>query len=662
MRPTTDLDVLERLYGADVGDVPPFALLHRQRPGLDERAPVELLSGEMESVRSLDEAAAPDDAPGPGLLALLPFRHLAEHGLPCHDDGAPLRLLRVREHHVLPEDAFTGPHLASAPQVRWRDAGFATSDAQYEDLVREFVSSDAARGGLNVLLRRDWSARLPGFRPAVAVELFRRLLAAESGAYWTFVVHTGGPRPVTLVGATPQGHVGVEGGRVVMNPLCGTYRRPPEGPRAEDLLAFLADRKEAEELATTVDAELAVLCGLAGPGVRVEGPFLRGMAHLLHTQCRISGPAAAGARETLAGALFASTVVGSPFAEACGAIHGYETTGRGYYGGLLALIGRDGAGAEELDSAAVIRTLVVDHRGEARLSVGATVGGRSSPEAEAAETRTKAQAVLTALTARPPSAEGAPTAERPPPHERPPSAERAPTGEQAPAIERARTPSTPATPDPGAPHSAAVREALVRRHAALSSFWTKGTAAPTTGGPAVLVLDPGGGARAELAALLHLVTAVHGPAEVIRHDDPGAAGTLVRHPGPVLLASGPGRPDDPGCARMAALRRTAALLVRDRPPGGPPVAGVGLGFQLLALAALPDARVGARSGGTGLAREVDLFGQRVTGAFRNAHTIVSGPDRHELIALHEPAVRGVQFRPESVLTTDGAGVLRRLLG
>ncbi|MFJ2738224.1 chorismate-binding protein [Streptomyces sp. NPDC087440] len=645
--PTTDADIRERLYGPDV---PPFALLRRQRPGLRERAPVEVLFGEMETVGSLAEAAATDGAPGPGLLALLPFRHLAEHGLPCHDDGTPVRVLRVREHHVLPEDAFTGllpedaftgllPEDASTgqdpvggPPVEWRDAGFVTSDAQYEDLVREFVESDAARGGLNVLLRRDWSARLPGFTPAVAVELFRRLLRAESGAYWTFVVHTGGPEPVTLVGATPQGHVGVEGGRVVMNPLCGTYRRPPEGARAEDLLAFLADRKEAEELATTVDAELAALCQLAGPGVRVEGPYLRGMAHLLHTQCRISGPVTTGARETLARALFASTVVGSPFAEACEAIHGYETTGRGYYGGLLALIGRDNAGAEELDSAAVIRTLVVDHRGEARLSVGATVGGRSSPEAEAAETRTKAQAVLSALTARPPTAG------------------------------QARTPTAPAPPAPDAALDSAVREALARRHTELSPFWTEGAAAPPAGGPAVLVLDPGGDARAELAALLHLVTAVYGRAEVIRHDDPDAAGTLVRHPGPVLLASGPGRPDDRDCVRMTALRRTAALLVRDRPSGGPPVAGVGLGFQLLALAALPDARVVPRSGGTGLAREVEFFGRPVTAAFRNACMIVRGPDGHELIALHERAVRGVQFRPESVLTSDGAGVLRRLLG
>ncbi|WP_329416831.1 chorismate-binding protein [Streptomyces sp. NBC_00704] len=639
MRPTTDAKVLERLYGTDV---PPFALLCRQRPGATGPAPVELLFGDVytgksweslelenaETVGPLDGAGPPGAAPGPGLLALLPFRRLAEHGLPCHDDGTPARALRVREHHVLPAEAFTDPRLPGAGPLEWRDAGFTTTDTQYEDLVRGFVASDAARGGLNVLLRRDWTARLPDFRPAVAVDLFRRLLTAESGAYWTFVVHTGAARPLTLVGATPQGHVGVGGGRVVMHPLCGTYRRPPAGPDAGDLLAFLADRKESEELATTVDAELAVLCGLSGPGVRVEGPFLRRMAHLLHTQCRISGPAAAGARETLSRALFASTVVGSPYADACRAIRRHETTGRGYYGGVLALIGRDAAGAEELDSAAVIRTLVVDHRGEARLSVGATVGGRSSPEAEAAETRTKARTVLTALAAPPPAAGQAP-------------------GPRAPGV--------PVL-------DAAVRDALDRRHAALSSFWTEGTVAPPAGAAPVLVLDPGGDPVAELAALLHLVTAVHGPAVVVRYDAPGAADTLVRHAGPVLLASGPGRPDDPGCVRMAALRRTAASLVRERLPGGPPVAGVGLGFQLLALAALPKARVVPRTGGTGLAREVEVFGRPVTAAFRNAHAIVSGPAGHEVVALGEQAVRGVQFHPESVLTTDGTEVLRRLLG
>ncbi|MFC8228290.1 chorismate-binding protein [Streptomyces sp. NPDC057287] len=621
--------VLERLYGAAP---PPFALLRRDRADGRGPGPVEVLFGEMDTVGSLEEAGPVGTSPGPGMLVLLPFRQMAVHGLPCHDDHTPLRVLRISERHVLPEAALDAH---GGGQIRWQDVGFTTDDAHYEALVGEFAASDAARGGLNVLLRRDCTAVLPGFRPAVAVELFRRLLAGEAGAYWTFLVHTGGERPTTLVGATPQGHVAVEDHRVVMNPLCGTYRRPPYGPRTGELLSFLADGKEGEELAATVDAELAVLCGLAGPGVRVEGPFLRRMAHLLHTQCRISGPAVASARETLARAMFASTAVGSPYAEACRAIHHYETTGRGYYGGLLALIGHDDRGREELDSAAVIRTLDIDHLGRARLSVGATVGSRSSPESEAAETRTKARALLTALTTASPArcGPGAPAADP----------------------EDARGP---------------VRDALARRHATLSSFWTSG-GAPAPRGGRVLVLSTG---SEDLASLVHMVASVHGPAKVVRYDDPDAGATLSRHRGPVLLASGPGRPDDPDDPRMAALREVSASLVRGRRPGGGPVAGVGLGFQLLALAAVPGTRVTARTG-TGLGRDVEVFGRRFTAAFRNTYAVASGaaPERHgtsalclgpdgrELIAMRGAAVRGVQFRPESVMTSCGADVLRSLL-
>ncbi|MDQ0793034.1 chorismate-binding protein [Streptomyces sp. B1I3] len=646
----TDFDVtegsgtrlLERLYGAAP---PPFALLRRHHAGAPGPGPVEVFFGEMETVRSLEGIGAPDGARGPHALALLPFRQVAEHGLRCHDDGTPLRVLRISEHHLLPEQALTGR--GGDEPVRWQDVGFTTDDAHYERLVREVATSDAARGGLNVLIRRDCTARLPGFRPAVAVELFRRLLTAESGAYWTFLVHTGGERPTTLVGATPQGHVSIENRRVVMNPLCGTYRCPPHGPRAGEVLAFLADRKESEELATTVDAELSVLCGLAGPDVRVEGPFLRRMAHLLHTQCRISGPAVLSAPETLSRALFASTTVGSPYAEACRAIHRHETTGRGYYGGLLALLGRDARGDEELDSAAVIRTLDIDHLGRARLSVGATIGSRSSPESEAAETRTKGRAVLTALTTEP-----------------------------APPASRRRRGSGGTEPGAAAPGSdGSVREILVRRHAEFSSFWTSGGSAPTGRAGRVLVLDTGG---EDLAALVHMVASVHGPPEVVRYDDPDTGDTLSRHRGPVLLASGPGRPDAPGSPRMAVLRQMCASLVRERLPGAAPVAGVGLGFQLLALAAVPDARVTARAG-TGLGREVEVFGRPVTAAFRNTYALTTGPagaaparrglpalclgpDGRELIAMHGRAVRGVQFRPESVMTTDGAEVLRSLLG
>lgn len=54
------------------------------------------------------------------------------------------------------------------------------------------------------------------------------MLAGESGAYWTFILHTG---QRTLVGASPERHVSVHDGVAVMNPVSGTYRYRPVAPR-----------------------------------------------------------------------------------------------------------------------------------------------------------------------------------------------------------------------------------------------------------------------------------------------------------------------------------------------------------------------------------------------------------------------------------------------
>ena len=83
----------------------------------------------------------------------------------------------------------------------------------------------------------------------------------ERGAYWTFAVHTPGH---TLVGATPERHVSVRGGRVWMNPISGTFRHPrDDGPGQavlrETFAAFIKDAKETEELFMVVDEEMKMM-------------------------------------------------------------------------------------------------------------------------------------------------------------------------------------------------------------------------------------------------------------------------------------------------------------------------------------------------------------------------------------------------------------------
>ena len=147
-------------------------------------------------------------------LALVPFRQIRERGFDVRDDGTPLSVLVADESYELP----LAEALDRLPShdVRVEGGASTSDDAEYADIVRRVVEDEIGRGeGANFVIRRTYTGSIPGFGRADALALFRRLLAGERGAYWTFVVHTGDR---TLVGASPEVHVRMSGGTVVMNP------------------------------------------------------------------------------------------------------------------------------------------------------------------------------------------------------------------------------------------------------------------------------------------------------------------------------------------------------------------------------------------------------------------------------------------------------------
>ncbi|MET7432944.1 chorismate-binding protein [Streptomyces flaveolus] len=663
-------------------DPPPFALVRRAAPDGTTAGPFDVFIGTMDTVRRVTDLPSGPAVPGggPHTLALLPYRCLAERGLDCHDDGTPLRVLRIRRRHTADHAALTAalPAVRPAGDLLGEGAGFDGSDEDYADLVRDLMVDEVARTGLHVLIRRDFTARLPGHGPAMVGELFRRLLAVEHGAYWTFAVYTGGPHGAALAGASPQGHVTLRNGRVVMRPMCGTLRLPPGGrPSAADLVAFLRDGKESEELGAVVDAELAMLCRISEGDVRLEGPRLRPMARVLHTECRISATAALPARHTLAGSLFAATAVGRPFADACRVITRREPTGRGYYGGLIALLGHDDAGNEELDTAVLIRTFEVSGQGRLKLSVGATLGPRSVAADETAETRAKASALVSALASGGPTAGGGAGGHARAGRGRAPEAAGGPATGEGGGVPGDRTrhqqgsgrqPTSPAEPA----WCPSVTAELDRRRAHLSAYWQRprrpgSRPAPR---PPVLLVDTGGEETAPLAAMLRGL----GRTVDVRPAYPAAAAPRTVAPGTtVVLGPGPGDPLAHGDDRITALRAmTSALL-----SSGAPTFGVGLGFHLLLaeLGLVGAAR--ARDGATGQ-REIEVFGRRATVGYGGTRTVVAGPHTDtlarrlsltlcygpahgELVAMRGPRTGGVAFLPASVLSVEGAELLDVLL-
>jgi len=184
-------------------DPRPFALLRRRTPGHDHDT-VELLLGPVTAYERLADI--------PEGLALVPFRQIRERGFDVHEDGTPLSVLTPEESYELPLEQVLSE--LPAHDVRVEGGGFDVADEAYAEIVGRVLREEIGRGeGANFVIRRTYEGEIPGFGRADALALFRRLLVGERGAYWTFVVHTGDR---TLVGASPEVHVRMSGGTVVI--------------------------------------------------------------------------------------------------------------------------------------------------------------------------------------------------------------------------------------------------------------------------------------------------------------------------------------------------------------------------------------------------------------------------------------------------------------
>ncbi|GAB2929790.1 anthranilate synthase family protein [Streptomyces heilongjiangensis] len=615
------------LLGRILGDRPPaaYALLHRPEttgPGV-----LDVVVGEAAEPRTLAELPLSDAAETSGgprheVLALVPYRQVAERGFDCPDDGTPLLAMTVTGQATVPVTEV----LTRIPDLPVELSGgrFDVPDEEYAATVRRVVTDEIGTGeGANFVIKRTYTADITGYTPRHALAVFRRLLQRESGAYWTFLVHTGSR---TLVGATPERHISLREGLAVMNPISGTYRYPSTGPALPEVLDFLADRKEADELYMVVDEELKMMARICEEGGRVVGPYLKEMARLAHTEYFIEGHSTRDPRDILRETLFAPTVTGSPLENACRVINRYEPEGRGYYSGVVALIGRDEHGERALDSSILIRTADIDASGRLRIGVGATLVRHSDPESEVAETAAKAAGLLAAIESHGPTR----FADHP-----------------------------------------QVRSALEQRNATLAGFWLAGHGSgarpdPELSGRRVLVVD----AEDTFTSMLdHQLRSLGLRVTVRRFDEPYSTDGYDL----VVMGPGPGDPRDVEHPKIAHLRATVRTLLDERRP----FLAVCLSHQTLCtLLGFPLVRRAVPN--QGVQREIDLFGARERVGFYNTFAaraeedkaeyegvgvveVSRDPDTGEVHALRGPHFASMQFHAESVLTQDGVRIVGDLI-
>jgi anthranilate synthase component 1 len=225
------------------------------------------------------------------------------------------------------------------------------------------------------------------------LSLYRALRHVNPSPYM-FLLET---PAATLVGASPEPFVRVEGGTVVMHPIAGTRPRGvDEAADAANEAELRSSEKERAEHVMLVDLARNDIGRVSRGGtVRVKELMrVDRFSHVMHLTSVVEGELAGGldALDAFRACFPAGTVSGAPKIRAMERIAELERDQRGPYAGAVGYLGFDGA----LDTCITIRTATIAG-GVCRIQAGAGIVADSDPAAEEAETRAKAKALLRAI-------------------------------------------------------------------------------------------------------------------------------------------------------------------------------------------------------------------------------------------------------------------------
>ncbi len=604
----------------------PFSLIQKQDS--DELL---ALSGTALRIDNIDDIPRRHTVPAEktyDTISMIPFSQIRERGYNVIDEGDKILSIVIEKQQTIYVDELL-ELLPDIPLKLGRDIEYDLSSEEYEAVIQDIVNREIGNGeGANFVIPRNAAGVIEDFSIHHALTIFRNLLKNDYGSYWKFIFYDG---ERFFIGSTPERHLYVGEGCVKMNPISGTFRKNNRPRRRNELknelLGFLRDQKEINELFMVVDEELKMMAKMCDQGGSIIGPILKEMSRLIHSEYLLTGKSSKDIFELFRESMFAATVVGSPVENACTVIKKYSSRSRRYYGSAMMLAGRDTDGDDFLDSPITIRTVEIDLSGNLNFSVGATLVRDSLPSEEVQETEYKAMALLSSIV---------------------------PQQQEQPG--EAMLPSLYNDDD--------IIETLAQRNQNLSNFWffqqeQSMTTESSSKTVSITLIHNGDD-------FIYMMRHILSSFGIVTHAEHFSTYTLQKDSSDItVLGPGPGNPNDDGAEKIHMNMDIARQLLTENKKA----LFVCLGHQILCRQ-LGFTVLKKRIPLQGVQKEIDLFGKKEIVGFYNTFVaeppeilgdimISSDSDSREIHAVKGRNFIGFQFHPESILTQNGYAIIQK---
>ena len=290
------------------------------------------------------------------------------------------------------------PSVQNGQTLSSLDASVDISDEQFCTHVLDLKQHILAGDIFQVVPSRTFSLPCPS--PLLA---YAKLKESNPSPYMFYMQDAA----FSIFGASPESALKYESesNQVEIYPIAGTRPRGkrPDGTIDRDLdsrieLNLREDTKEKSEHIMLVDLARNDVAKVSRPGTRYVKDLLKvdRYSHVMHLVSRVVGQLRddLDALHAYQACMNMGTLVGAPKVSAATLIREVEQKRRGSYGGAVGYLNGQG----DMDTCIVIRSAFVKN-GTAYIQAGAGVVYDSVPQAEADETRAKAQAVIGAVKA-----------------------------------------------------------------------------------------------------------------------------------------------------------------------------------------------------------------------------------------------------------------------